>query len=140
VKVSDSRRHWMGGRYAGIDWATEKHDVRVANETGEMLLAATFGHDEPGLSALCRTLVRMEVGLVAIERPDGVLVERLLDAGLRVLPLHPKKVGAARDRFRVSGGKSDHFDAFVLCELGELTVTASGCLSLTRIRPRRCGR
>jgi len=48
----------MGGRYAGIDWATEKHDVRVANETGEMLLAATFGHDEPGLSALCRTLVR----------------------------------------------------------------------------------
>src|ERR1019366_5854963 len=75
------------------------------------LLAATFVHDEAGLSALCRTLVRMEVGLVAIERPDGVLVERLLDAGLRVLALHPKKVAAARDRFRVSGGKSDHFDA-----------------------------
>jgi transposase len=117
VKVSDPRRHWMGSRYAGIDWATEKHDVRVANETGEKLLAATFVHDEAGLSALCRTLVRMEVGLVAIERPDGVLVERLLDAGLRVLALHPKKVAAARDRFRVSGGKSDHFDAFVLCEL-----------------------
>ena len=65
----------MGSRYAGIDWATEKHDVRVANETGEKLLAATFVHDEAGLSALCRTLVRMEVGLVAIERPDGVLVE-----------------------------------------------------------------
>jgi transposase len=107
----------MESRYAGIDWATEKHDVRVANETGEKLLAATFVHDEAGLLALCRTLVRMEVGLVAIERPDGVLVERLLDAGLRVLALHPKKVAAARDRFRVSGGKSDHFDAFVLCEL-----------------------
>jgi transposase len=107
----------MGSRYAGIGWATEKHDVRVANETGEKLLAATFVHGEAGLSALCRRLVRMEVGLVAIERPDGVLVERLLDAGLRVLPLHPKKVAAARDRFRVSGGKSDHFDAFVLCEL-----------------------
>ena len=69
----------MGIRYAGIDWATEKHDVRVAEETGEKLLAATFAHDAAGLSALCRTLVRMEVGLVAIERPDGVLVERLLD-------------------------------------------------------------
>ena len=34
-----------------------------------------------------------------------------------MLALHPKKVAAARDRFRVSGGKSDHFDAFVLCEL-----------------------
>ena len=107
----------MGGRYAGIDWASEKHDVLVANETGETLLAATFAHDEKGLDALCRTLVRMEVVLVAIERPDGLVVERLLDAGLRVLPLHPNKVAAARDRFRVSGGKSDRFDAFVLCEL-----------------------
>ena len=62
-------------------------------------------------------LVRLEVVLVAIERPDGLLVERLLDAGLQVLPLHPNKVAAARDRFRVSGGKSDRFDAFVLCEL-----------------------
>ena len=57
------------------------------------------------------------VGLVAIERPDGLLVERLLDAGLHVLPMHPNKVAAARDRFRVSRGKSDRFDAFVLCEL-----------------------
>ena len=81
------------------------------------LLAATYAHDEKGLTALCRMLVRMEVALVAIERPDGLLVERLLDAGLRVLALHPNKVAAARDRFRVSGGKSDRFDAFVLCEL-----------------------
>jgi hypothetical protein len=61
--------------------------------------------------------VRLDVGLVAIERPEGLLVERLLDAGLRVLALHPNKVAAARDRFRVAGGKSDRFDAFVLCEL-----------------------
>ena len=57
------------------------------------------------------------MALVAIERPDGLLVERLLDAGLRVLPLHPNQVAATRARFRVSGGKSDRFDAFVLCEL-----------------------
>jgi transposase len=105
------------GNYAGVDWASDKHDVFVANEAGEKLLAATFAHDEKGLRVLCRTLVRMEVALVAIERPDGLLVERLLDAGLRVLALHPNKVAAARDRFRVSGGKSDRFDAFVLCEL-----------------------
>jgi transposase len=57
------------------------------------------------------------VTLVAIERPDGLLVERLLEAGLRILPLHPNQVAATRDPFRVSGGKSDRFDAFVLCEL-----------------------
>ena len=72
---------------------------------------------EQGLRALCRQLVRLEVELVAIERPDGLLVERLLDAGLRVLPVHPNQVAATRARFRVSGGKSDGFDAFVLCEL-----------------------
>src|SRR5437588_3413194 len=107
----------MDGSYAGIDWSADKHDVLVADQDGEELLAATFVHDEKGLAALCRMLVRMEVVLVAIERPDGLLVERLLDAGLRVLALHPNKVAAARDRFRVSGGKSDRFDAFVLCEL-----------------------
>ena len=89
----------------------------VADEAGEELLAATFAHDEQGLRSLCRQLVRLGVELVAIERPDGLLVERLLDAGLRVLALHPNQVAATRPRFRVSGGKSDRFDAFVLCEL-----------------------
>jgi transposase len=107
----------MGSNYAGVDWASEKHDVLIADETGDELLAATFAHDEAGLRSLCRTLVRYKVALVAIERPDGLLVERLLDAGLRVLALHPNQVAAARPRFRVSGGKSDRFDAFVLCEL-----------------------
>jgi transposase len=104
-------------RFAGIDWATEKHDVFVEDEAGVEVLAGTFAHDEHGLTALCRTLVRLEVVLVAVERPDGLLVERLLDAGLRVLPLHPNKLAASRDCFRVAGGKSDRFDAFVLCEL-----------------------
>ena len=107
----------MGSSYAGVDWASEKHDVLVADETGEELLAATFAHDEQGLRSLCGQLVRLGVGLVAIERPDGLLVERLLDAGLRVLALHPNQVAAARPRFRAAGGKSDRFDAFVLCEL-----------------------
>jgi transposase len=106
----------MGNR-AGVDWASEKHDVRVCNAAGDQLLAATFAHDEDGLRSLCRVLMQMKVELVAVERPDGVLVDRLLDAGLRVLALHPNQVAAARARFRASGGKSDHFDAFVICEL-----------------------
>jgi transposase len=105
------------GNCAGIDWASEKHDVLIADEAGEELLAATFAHDERGIVSLCRALVRHDVEVVAIERPDGVLVERLLDAGVRVLALHPNQVKAARDRFRASGGKSDRFDTFVLCEL-----------------------
>src|SRR5450432_317732 len=105
------------GNCAGIDWASEKHDVLIGDPAGEELLGATFSHDEDGVSALCAALACFDVEVVAIERPDGLLVDRLLDAGVRVLALHPNQVAAARDRFRVSGGKSDGFDAFVLCEL-----------------------
>jgi transposase len=98
------------GNYAGVDWAGDKHDVLVCDEAGGELLAATFAHEERGLRALCRALLRLKVELVAIERPDGLLVER-------VLPMHPKQVAASRARFRAAGGKSDRFDAFVLCEL-----------------------
>jgi transposase len=105
------------GNCAGVDWASDKHDVLVATETGERLLAACYEHTEAGVGALCKALVRLGVERVAVERPDGLLVERLLDAGLCVLALHPNQVAAARPRFRAAGGKSDGFDAFVLCEL-----------------------
>jgi transposase len=102
---------------AGVDWAKDTHDVFVADGEGERLWAATVSHDEAGLTRLCLELVRLRVERVAVERPDGLLVERLLDAGLSVLALHPNQVAAARPRFRPAGGKSDRFDAFVLCEL-----------------------
>ena len=38
----------MAGSVAGIDWASEKHDVLIANEHGERLLGETFAHDEQG--------------------------------------------------------------------------------------------
>jgi transposase len=105
------------GVCAGIDWAKDTHDVVVEDGDGERLWAATVAHDEAGLSRLCRELVRLGVERVAVERPDGLLVERLLDAGLTVIAMHPNQVAAARPRFRPAGGKSDRFDAFVLCEL-----------------------
>jgi transposase len=105
------------GVCAGVDWAKDTHDVLVADGEGERLWAATVTHDEAGLRGLCLMLVRLGVERVAVERPDGLLVERLLDAGLRVIAMHPNQVAAARPRFRPAGGKSDRFDAFVLCEL-----------------------
>src|SRR5436853_3925926 len=118
----------MACRYAWIDWASQQHDVLVCDEDGDEVLAARYAHDEKGLTALCRMLVRHDVQLVAVERPDGLLVERLLDAGLRVLAMHPNQVAASRARFRVSGGKSDRFDAFVLCELSRTDSHRFGVL------------
>lgn len=105
------------GACAGVDWAKDEHEVLVEDDRGEPLAQRTFAHDEEGIAALCRLLCDSGVERVAVERPDGLLVERLADAGLTVLALHPNQVKAARARFRAQGGKSDSFDAFVLCEL-----------------------
>jgi transposase len=102
---------------AGIDWAKDAHQVLVADPDGQPLWSENVPHTEAGIDRLCRTLLTLGVARVAIERPDGLLIERLLDTGLTVLAIHPNKVAAARDRFRAAGGKSDRFDAFVLCEL-----------------------
>ena len=102
----------------GIDWASEWHDVRIADaDSGEKLCQRRFAHDQAGVSALVDELVGHRVERVAIERPDGLLVGRLLAAGLCVLAIHPNQVKAARDRFRAAAAKSDRFDSFVLCEL-----------------------
>jgi transposase len=102
----------------GIDWASQWHDIDIADEHGTRLLAARFAHDERGICALIAALREHAVCRVALERPDGLLVARLLAAGITVLAIHPNQVAAARDRFRAAAGKSDRFDAFVLRELG----------------------
>lgn len=105
------------GNTAGVDWASEKHDVLVVDETGERLVHRPVKHDEAGIEELLDLLVRYRVDRVGIERPDGILVERMLDRGITVVAMHPNQVAAARPRFRPAGGKSDSFDAYVLAEL-----------------------
>ena len=106
------------GAISGIDWADEWNDVLIADsESGELLLAKRFACDEQGIASLVAMMLERKVARVAIERPDGLLVGRLLAAGICVLAIHPNQVKAARERFRAAAGKSDRFDAFVLCEL-----------------------
>jgi len=104
-------------RYAGIDLASEEHRFSIVDGEGGQLEQRRIGHDEQGIAALCRRLRALSVGRVALERPDGLVVERLLDAGLTVVAVHPNQLAAARDRYRVAGGKSDGFDSYVLAEL-----------------------
>ena len=106
----------MAGKTGGIDWASEAHEVCITDE-GHVAERFSAGHDERGIATLAARLARAGVERVAIERPDGILVERLLGAGIEVLAIHPNQVKAARPRFAVAHGKSDRFDAFVLAEL-----------------------
>lgn len=102
---------------AGIDWASEEHALCVVDESGAKQAGELFAHDEAGIRELIARMRTLGVARVAIERPDGLLVDRLLDAGFTVLPVHPNKLKATRPRYEAAGGKSDGFDAFCLAEL-----------------------
>jgi transposase len=104
-------------RSAGVDWASAEHAVCVNDGDGRIVEGRRYRHDERGIKTLCARLIELGVARVAIERPDGLLIERLLDAGLSVIAIHPNQVAAMRPRFSAAGGKSDSFDAFVLAEL-----------------------
>jgi transposase len=131
------------GAICGIDWASDWHDVHVTDEQGVLLVADKFSHDERGVIALITLLLDKRVECCAIERPDGLLVGRLLAAGIVVLAIHPNQVKAARDRFRAAAGKNDRFDAFVLCELARtdrhrfpvLAPSSDETLALKAARP-----
>lgn len=104
-------------KFAGIDWAAEKHALCVVDAGGMRARERPVDHSEAGIAALCRELEGLEVKRVAIERPDGILVDRMLEVGITVIAVHPNQAKAARERYSVARGKSDRFDAFVLAEL-----------------------
>ncbi len=53
VVLTNKRLQLQMESYAGVDWASDKHDVLVADAAGEKLLAATFAHDERGAAVAC---------------------------------------------------------------------------------------
>jgi transposase len=104
----------------GVDWADQTHAVWVGDEHGAPVCARTVPHTADGFSDWSRWLYECQAAGIevwaAIERPDGRVVEFLLDHGVTVYPINPKALDRARDRFRMSGSKSDPFDARVLAE------------------------
>jgi len=102
---------------AGIDLASEEHRLVVVDGDGRPLEQRRIGHSEDGLQALIRRLLELGIARLALERPNGLVVDRLLEVGIAVVPVHPNQLAAARDRYRSGSGKSDGFDAYVLAEL-----------------------
>lgn len=102
---------------AGLDWASEAHAICIVDRQGAVRESFAVAHDAVGLAELVRRLRRYPGLRLAIERPDGLLVDTLVDAGTRVVPIHPNKLKAARERYTSSGAKSDPADAYVLADL-----------------------
>jgi transposase len=105
--------------FTGIDWAAETHAVCVTDAGGEITAEFTIEHSADGIALLVRRLARYgEAGVmpVAIERPNGRLVDLLLEAGHPVVPVSPNAIKTWRDGEVLSGAKSDAGDAAVIAE------------------------
>lgn len=106
--------------FVGIDWASQAHAVCVIDDVGRVRWSGSVPHTADGLAALLDRLRRFgrRASLqIALERPSGVLVDTLVDAGLDVRPIHPNALKASRPRYSAAGGKSDPGDAFILADL-----------------------
>jgi len=105
--------------FTGIDWATETHSVCVADAGGKITAEFTIEHSADGIATLIRRLARYGAPgdmPVAIERPNGRLVDLLLEAGHPVVPVSPNAIKTWRDGEVLSGAKSDAGDAAVIAE------------------------
>ena len=100
----------------GIDWASAAHAVCILDQTGRVHWQGAVPHTADGLADLLARLRRFRRRgslRVALERPSGLLVDTLLDAGLEVVPIHPNALKASRPRYSAAGAKSDPGDAFI---------------------------
>jgi transposase len=100
-----------------VDWAKHDHAVCVVGDQGEVLDRFGVAHNAAGLRVLVRRLLHAGVTEVGIERPDGPIVDALLQAELTVLVIPPGQLKHLRCRYRSAGNKDDRFDAYVLADV-----------------------
>jgi Transposase len=106
--------------YLGVDWADEFHQVWIGDEEGKKVMVTNLAQKADALSEFGRWLEECRAQGIelwaGIEKPQGRIVDFLLDHGVVVYPINPKALDRARDRFRMSQSKSDCFDAYVLAQ------------------------
>jgi transposase len=106
--------------FAGLDWGGTSHAVGVVDQTGALVLSLEVTHDAAGFAEMHKKLDRLAPAgdiPIAIERPSGLIVDALIEAGHPVVPIHPNVVKACRPRYRAAGGKSDASDAYMLADI-----------------------
>jgi transposase len=105
--------------YVGLDWAAEEHAVCVLDAAGRVITRFFIKHTADGFAELGHRLARLGDPAetpVAIERPDGRLVDALLEVGHPVVPVKPNAIKAWRESEVLSGAKDDAGDAEVIAE------------------------
>jgi transposase len=110
--------------FVGDDWAEDHHDVEVMDSAGRTLAKARLPEGVTGIARL-HAMIGAQLGedaeqaqvMVGIETDRGPWVAALVTAGYTVFAINPLQVARYRERFRVSGAKSDAADAHTLANM-----------------------
>src|SRR5688500_15746616 len=107
------------GWFVGIDWGAETHATCLQDAEGQILEERGVPHTIAAVNAwiaavLTRTAATPAHIAVAIEKPEGVRVDTLIERGFAVFAINPKQLDRFRDRFTAAGAKDDRRDAEVL--------------------------
>jgi transposase len=110
--------------FVGDDWSEEHHDVEIQDEAGRKLAARRLPEGAAGIARL-HELIAAHLGadgdpgqvVVAIETDRGLWVQALAAAGYQVFGLNPKQVARFKERYNLSGAKSDAADAHALADM-----------------------
>jgi transposase len=112
--------------YAGIDWADDHHDVAVVDENGRIVGRIRVAHSVEGLEQVIGFLHEVAAGdplnqvACIVETNHGLLITRLLEAGLPIYPVNPKTLERRRTP---AGAKTDALDAYLLAKKGRSDFT-----------------
>ncbi|GAB5426349.1 MAG: IS110 family transposase [Crocinitomicaceae bacterium] len=99
--------------FIGIDWASDKHDICALAPDGRLLGQFIISHDIAGFQQLQSYLLTCDEIVIAIERPNGLLVEFLLEHSWDLRCVTPNVTAARRPRRH----KSDLSDAYLLANM-----------------------
>ena len=110
--------------FIGDDWAEDHHDVEVMNEAGQVLAKARLPEGVAGMARLHELAGRYlgedaedaEV-VIGIEIDRGPWVAALVAAGYTVHPVNQLQASRYRERYGVSGAKSDQGDSHMLADM-----------------------
>ena len=101
--------------FAGVDWAESHHDVYFQDEQGRKLAGGRLAEGVEGIARF-HELAAAHAGepgqvVIGIETDRGLFVSALAAAGYQVFAVNPLSVARYRERYSVSGAKSDPGDA-----------------------------
>jgi transposase len=110
--------------FVGDDWSEEYHDVEIQDQAGRKLAARRLPEGAAGIARL-HELIAAHLDadgdpgqvVVAIETDRGLWVQALAAAGYQVYGLNPKQVARFKERYNLSGAKSDPADAHALADM-----------------------